>query len=192
MSNPFPYDFYFGEGSLLRTRFNIEERAREKVAFGPRFKKLTEDEKEQIKADKIADAQLSEQEGKPETLAPRTHGADLNNDVKSLDRQMQRNLYLLLLCRENDKEVWRFPQGNLEKGELLHQAAQRDLYTEAGQHMDSWIVSRNPIGVYKPSQASDENLPEARRPHLATAESSLHHSKSHSSLKPISWLDRHG
>lgn len=36
------------------------------------------------------------------------------------------------------------------------QAAHKQLVAECGEKMDTWIVSRKPIGVYKPSQ-SDPN-----------------------------------
>ncbi|EAU88407.1 50S ribosomal subunit L30 [Coprinopsis cinerea okayama7 len=150
LSNPFPHEFYFKQGSLLQTRFNMEDREREKIAFGESFVPPEDTDPEKLAADRAAVEQLAQQEGEGEELAPREHPSDISNDVKSLDRKGQRNLYLLLLAEENGKQVWRFPQGGLEKNEFLHQAAQRDLYAEAGDRMDTWIVSRNPIGVYKP------------------------------------------
>jgi hypothetical protein len=33
---------------------------------------------------------------------------------------------------------------------LCCQVAQRDLHLECGENMDTWIVARNPIGVYEP------------------------------------------
>jgi large subunit ribosomal protein L46 len=178
LSNPFPHDFYFKQGSLLQTRFNLEERQREKRAFGPSFLPPEDVDPEKAAADKAAVEQLAQQEGEGEELTSRTHKADSTNDVKSLDRQGQRNLYLLLLAEENGKDVWRFPQGGLEKGDLLHQvcddkllfgmnanhkwlqAAQKDLFAECGEHMDTWIVGRNPIGLYKPKPTP--NQPQVR------------------------------
>ncbi|KAK0228217.1 39S mitochondrial ribosomal protein L46-domain-containing protein [Armillaria fumosa] len=147
LHNPFPYDFYFKEGSILETRFNVEERKRERHAFGPLFGIDDDVDQEKAKAARAAAAQLAEQEGEFEEMVPRLHPSDVSQDTKSLDRKGKRNIYLLLKTLQ---DVWRFPQGGIEKNELLHQAAQRDLYTECGQHMDSWIVSRNPVGVYKP------------------------------------------
>ncbi|KAF8644138.1 hypothetical protein AX16_008665 [Volvariella volvacea WC 439] len=154
LHNPFPYDFYFKQGSLLETRFNLEELEREKKAFGPDFAQAQFISDEKAAADKAAVEQLSQQEGEGEILMPRVHEADTKLDYKSLDRKGKRNVYLIV----RDENAWRFPQGDVQKGEFLHQAAQRDLYAECGQHMDTWIVSRNPIGVYKP-QASP-NTPE--------------------------------
>jgi large subunit ribosomal protein L46 len=121
LHNPFPFDFYFKQGSLLETRFNLEERKRERLAFGPAFLEKESVSEDKKTADKAAVEQLSLQEGEGEDLMPRTHPADVNNDVKSLDRRGKRNLYLLLLTSQDGKDIWRFPQGEVEKGQLLHQ-----------------------------------------------------------------------
>ncbi|KAG6910922.1 hypothetical protein DXG01_006605 [Tephrocybe rancida] len=149
LHNPFPIDFYFKQGSLLETKFNLEEKKRERRAFGAKFQ--TEEEyvtKEKAAANKAAVDQLALQEGEDNTLKPRVHEADDARDYKSLDRKGKRNIYLLLQTKANGKDIWRFPQGGVEKGELLHQAY---LYAECGEKMDTWIVSRNPVGVYKES-----------------------------------------
>jgi 39S mitochondrial ribosomal protein L46. len=122
LHNPFPYDFYFKQGSLLETRFNIEERRRERRAFGPNFGVEEAVSEEKAAADKAAAEQLAQQEGEGEEMMPRVHLADTATDEKSLDRKGKRNIYLLLLTKENNTDVWRFPQGGVAKGELLHQA----------------------------------------------------------------------
>lgn len=122
LHNPFPLDFYFKQGSLLETQFNAEEKKRERRAFGPKFN--TEEEfvsKEKAAADKAAADQLALQQGETEDLMPRVHVSDTERDLKSLDRKGKRNIYLLLHTTEDGKDVWRFPQGGVEKGELLHQ-----------------------------------------------------------------------
>jgi large subunit ribosomal protein L46 len=154
LHNPFPYDFYFKQGSLLETRFSMEERTREKQNFGPEFvsEDLSSAESEEAMA---AVEMLRKQESEGQVFIPRVHRADVEKDLKSLDRNGQRNLYLLLKTQSFGKERWRFPQGDVVKGDLLHQAAQRDLHAECGNEMDTWIVSRNPIGVYKPPTDSE-------------------------------------
>ncbi|KIK63758.1 hypothetical protein GYMLUDRAFT_95315 [Collybiopsis luxurians FD-317 M1] len=154
LHNPFPYDFYFKQGSILETRFTLEERKREKIAFGPQFGIADDLDEEKAAANKAAVEQLAEQEGEGEEMMPRVHPSDEGGDYKSLDRKGKRNLYLLL---QENEGLWRFPQGNVKKGELLHQAAQRDLFTECGEYMDTWIVSRNPIGHYKPPTRSSSS-----------------------------------
>jgi hypothetical protein len=122
LHNPFPFDFYFKQGTLIETRFALEERNRERHAFGEKFLPKEEDVSEEKRAaDQAAVDQLAQQEGEGEVLMPRTHPADTAGDVKSLDRAGERNLYLLLETLEGGKTVWRFPQGSVEKGQFLHQ-----------------------------------------------------------------------
>ncbi|PPQ64649.1 hypothetical protein CVT26_002739 [Gymnopilus dilepis] len=148
LHNPFPNDFYFKPGTLLETRFNLEERKREHRAFGPGFLPKEDISEEKRLADIAAVEQLAQQEGEGEELMPRVHPSDTNGDTKSLDRQGQRNLYLLLHTSEQGKDVWRFPQGGVAKDQFLHQAAQRDLLNECGDKMDTWIVGKAPHVIF--------------------------------------------
>jgi large subunit ribosomal protein L46 len=123
LHNPFPLDFYFKQGSLLETHFNMEEKKRERRAFGPTFSMDEFISKEKAAAEKAAADQLALQEGDNEQLMQRVHVSDTNREFKSLDRKGKRNLYLLLRTTENGQDSWRFPEGGVEKGELLHQAS---------------------------------------------------------------------
>ncbi|KAL1709974.1 39S mitochondrial ribosomal protein L46-domain-containing protein [Schizophyllum commune] len=145
LHNPFPEDFYFKPGSLLATKFRAEENVREREAYGNGFGVEEEKSAERAAADAAALEQLRLQEGEGEELPDREHPADKAKDLRSLDRAGQRNIYALVFVNGE----WRFPEGDIKKGEWLHQAAQRDLEHECGAHMDTWIVSRNPIGLYK-------------------------------------------
>ncbi|KAF9808972.1 hypothetical protein IEO21_07661 [Rhodonia placenta] len=151
--NPFPGDFYFKQGSLLEGKFAEEEKERERLAFGgPRFGKGKEPDGDSAAATapSMVEEVVSTESG--EECMPRIHEADIKGDVRSLDRQGERNLYLLLQGKDQSgRNVWRFPQGGIREGELLHEAAERDLHDECGPNMDTWVVSRNPIGVYKPT-----------------------------------------
>ncbi|KDR81382.1 hypothetical protein GALMADRAFT_239249 [Galerina marginata CBS 339.88] len=159
LHNPFPHDFYFKQGTLLETRFNIEERKRERLAFGPAFLEKEDISEEKRLANIAAVEQLAQQEGEGEELMSRTQPADLKEDFTSLNRRGQRNLYLLLHTMENEKDTWRFPQGDVEKGQFLHHAAQKDLLAECGNKMDTWIVGKAPIGVHK-SEFPNAEAPE--------------------------------
>jgi len=173
LSNPFPHEFYFKPGSLLETRFNMEERKREKRAFGPGFLPAETVSEEERLANEAAVEQLAQQEGEGEELAPRVHAADAGGDVKSLDRLGQRNLYLLV---QTPEKQWLFPQGKAAGQDLaLHQvcfrssvlrilvhsysqSAEKALFSQVGDKMDSWIVGRTPIGVYQPAETSDSEV----------------------------------
>lgn len=56
------------------------------------------------------------------TVLPRWHEADGKGDTKSLDRFGQRNLYLVVKSKgEKGEDVWKFPEGAMQPGELLHE-----------------------------------------------------------------------
>ncbi|KAG9318160.1 39S mitochondrial ribosomal protein L46-domain-containing protein [Chiua virens] len=151
LRNPFPTEFYFKQGSPLETRFNIEERRRERSSFGAPFG--LDSSEERVEATELMEIAMKDE---VDESMPRAHEAD-ETDFKNLNRRGQRNLYLLLETRENGKNVWRLPQGDVQKGEFLHVAAHRRLDADCGRHMDTWIVSRNPIGVYHPPKQSAED-----------------------------------
>jgi large subunit ribosomal protein L46 len=63
--------------------------------------------------------QLAEEAALEEKPISRVHQADIQKDIRSLDRAGERNLYLLVK-KDRKKDAWQFPQGGLEKGEALH------------------------------------------------------------------------
>lgn len=86
---------------------------REREAFGGR---RNEEQAESSQAGVEVIGQ--EEEVKP---MPRVSEADKTGDVRSLDRNGERNLYLLLRVKDGENSVWRFPQGGIQEGELLHE-----------------------------------------------------------------------
>lgn len=58
-------------------------------------------------------------------IASRITSADIRNDVKSLDRALQRTLYLIVKKPRKDF-AWQFPQGGVEKPETLLQVIEFD------------------------------------------------------------------
>jgi large subunit ribosomal protein L46 len=74
---------------------------------------------------------------------PRITEADKTNDQKSLNRLLQRTLYLLV---QDEKHNWVFPTAKLVGRESFHQAAERILVQAAGVNMNTWIVGNAPIG----------------------------------------------
>ncbi|KAH9180377.1 50S ribosomal subunit L30 [Lactarius sanguifluus] len=149
LHNPFPYEFYFKPGSLLESKFNLEERKRDRKAFGPGF-----GADHPLAPGAGVSAQDLKKFGRDEdeTPAPRVHASDDGGDLKSLDRKGQRNLYLLVKQKATDAAatVWRFPESEVTTdGELLHESAARDLRELCGEAMDTWIVGRKPIGLYE-------------------------------------------
>ncbi|QRV75423.1 39S mitochondrial ribosomal protein L46 [Ceratobasidium sp. AG-Ba] len=142
LSNPFPREFYFKKGAIAERQFLTEESAREKEAFGEGFGETQlADLEEEDKTGAI---------GQSEDVAalPREHQSDRTGDVKNLNRRGDRNLYLLVKADEG----WRLPQGPAEPGATLHTTALRELHSECGPDMDTWIVGRHPIGLHQPKK----------------------------------------
>ncbi|KAJ7074349.1 39S mitochondrial ribosomal protein L46-domain-containing protein, partial [Mycena amicta] len=150
LHNPFSSEFYFKQGSLLEARFNAEERYRERVAWGPTYAKDDQISEERRAAEQAAIDQMAMQEQSDDRLMSRIHPSDAARDYHSLDRKGRRNIYLLVKRLDEGQPVWEFPWGEAQREELLHQAAQRELLDKCGDHMDTWIVARKPIGMYKP------------------------------------------
>ncbi|KAI9773631.1 MAG: 54S ribosomal protein L17 mitochondrial [Geoglossum simile] len=87
-------------------------------------------------------------EPKQETVErpmPRVTEADKRGDEKSLDRKLDRTLYLLVKGSEGR---WGFPASVLIGRENLHEAAERILVQAGGVNMNTWVVGHVPIGYH--------------------------------------------
>lgn len=115
--NPFPSEFYFKPGSLLQGKFEQEEVKREREAFG-RMPWL-----ESSTSQKTTPASDILNQEDAVTPMARESEADRTGDVRSLDRQGERNLYLLVTSKADGQGVWRFPQTDLVGNELLHEVS---------------------------------------------------------------------
>ncbi|CAO3599831.1 unnamed protein product [Absidia cylindrospora] len=91
--------------------------------------------------------------GTPIQILDRSTQSDKDNDIKKLDRAMQRNLYLIVKQRNQ----WQFPQTDLQANEYLHEAAERHLEESCGKDMDVWFVGRQPISYFKQSPSRKED-----------------------------------
>ncbi|KAB8239169.1 ribonuclease H-like domain-containing protein [Aspergillus alliaceus] len=69
--------------------------------------------------------------------------ADEKNDQRSLNRALQRTLYLLVQTKEG---YWKLPSSEVEQEETLRLAAERTLAQSAGVNMNTWIVGFHPVG----------------------------------------------
>ncbi|KIX98503.1 uncharacterized protein Z520_05804 [Fonsecaea multimorphosa CBS 102226] len=87
--------------------------------------------------------------------------ADEKNDQRSLERRLQRTLYLLVKLKnkggqakekdvggDSEKWLWRFPSGPVVGFEGLKEAAQRILFSSLGPNMNTFFVGNHPVGHY--------------------------------------------
>ncbi|KAK4984256.1 hypothetical protein LTR66_002881 [Elasticomyces elasticus] len=81
-----------------------------------------------------------------ERPVPRITDADKSGDQRSLNRLLDRSLYLLV---KNAQGKWTFPSGRIEGRENLHQAAERIIVKSAGINMNTWIVGNAPVGHFQ-------------------------------------------
>ncbi|KAL8775375.1 MAG: hypothetical protein Q9209_000383 [Squamulea sp. 1 TL-2023] len=77
---------------------------------------------------------------------PRITEADRVGDTKSLDRKLQRTLYLVV--KEGKEGKWWFPNDVLVGKESLHTAAERIIVQAGGMNMNTWVVGNIPLGHY--------------------------------------------
>lgn len=142
LSSPFPTDFYFQKGSLASKRWLAGEDGRRQANELVPTSSRTPEEGELTGAER----ELQDEEDVASSVAmSRTTDADRQNDFKSLNRKLDRTLYLLLK-KPRTQHAWQFPQGPVGAGEVLHDSTSRILTSLAGPDMNTWTVGRVPIG----------------------------------------------
>lgn len=82
-------------------------------------------------------------------LGSRITQADRQNDTKSLNRQLEENLVLLVEQQMGDKGHLLLPQGKREEGETLRQTAERVLRKTCGDKVNVQFYGNAPCGFYK-------------------------------------------
>ncbi|KAF2015428.1 50S ribosomal subunit L30 [Aaosphaeria arxii CBS 175.79] len=91
---------------------------------------------------------------------PRITEADKKGDVKSLNRALQRTLYLLVKGKDGK---WTLPQDVIVQRETLRMAAERILTQSGGVNMNTWVLGNAPVGHYQ-HDILPETLKTAKNP----------------------------
>ena len=55
----------------------------------------------------------------------------------------------LIVAKPRDNHIWQFPQGGVDEGETLKQAALRELQEECGEAVQVKIKGERPVGTYE-------------------------------------------
>ncbi|KAK6905600.1 hypothetical protein L486_07044 [Kwoniella mangroviensis CBS 10435] len=143
LSSPLPTEFYFKSGSLPLRRYLKAEHEYETEIYGERLAGG--------KPDNIGDIP-------PETeyeILPRNHWEEKDEKEgkgeKSLERYPEEEVYCLL--QSKDKKKWVFPSTTVERLQSLDEAINDNIIGPNGQldgkGMDSWLVTRKPVGVVR-------------------------------------------
>ncbi|KAI4259285.1 MAG: hypothetical protein LQ352_000825 [Teloschistes flavicans] len=96
-------------------------------------------------------AARGQQEVKTEAVQrpmPRVTEADRVGDTKSLDRRLERTLYLVVKEGKERGGRWWFPSDGLMGKESLHTATERIIVHAGGVNMNTWVVGNIPLGHF--------------------------------------------
>ncbi|KAJ6446443.1 50S ribosomal subunit L30 [Purpureocillium lavendulum] len=182
LNTPFITSIYFKPDTARRLDWNLKVREREGAVakeLGVYHGKSARAWDDELKVgdalssqDSMLDSLLRDAEARvsddaeviaPEDVVPverpvaRETEADRKGDVRRLDRQLDRTLYLVVKGKDGS---WGFPADVVPKNENLHEAAQRILDQAAGVNMNTWIVGRVPVAhlVTEPALGADGSV----------------------------------
>ncbi|CAD6242723.1 GSCOCG00009547001-RA-CDS [Cotesia congregata] len=82
-------------------------------------------------------------------FASRITEADLKNITSSLERKLDKTLFLCVQQKIDNDNLWLPPQGLREQGENMRQAAERILRKTCGENLSVRIYGNAPMGFYK-------------------------------------------
>ncbi|PKI85800.1 Mrpl17p [Malassezia vespertilionis] len=155
LQQPFPRDLYFKKGSAAGARFDEYYTALQKTwEVKPETKGLANDAGKGV-ASSESDSTLYQ------TL-PRTTEADKNHDTHSLERALDRTLYLVVSTKGAQAPKWAFPAQRLPDQrtsiDTLHGTAMNGVLETFGDTMDLWLtyILRARILAGKPAPASKD------------------------------------
>ncbi|KAI0400842.1 39S mitochondrial ribosomal protein L46-domain-containing protein [Xylaria palmicola] len=179
---PFRHTFYFKQDTAadLDWRIKFDERgkiaAKELGRYYAQGRNAWNDEllvgstlssEERVREILLKDAELrvteDGEEAPPDEIVPverpmdRITEADKTNDIRRLDRALDRTLYLIVQRTDGQ---WQFPTEDAPTDEHLHETAARALKLAAGVNMNTWMVGRVPVAhlVRQPELNEDTSL----------------------------------
>ncbi|KAF9173387.1 54S ribosomal protein L17 mitochondrial [Mortierella sp. AD011] len=150
---PFGAEFYFKKGSVAERRWKQQEAEKNASLSTSSTQSSSKSSSKGAESSEAAEGdELTEEDRVAQLEAKiefndRITEADRKNDVRSLERALQRTLYLIVK-KPREQHAWQFPQGGVRAVENLQEAAGRELQEECGGNMDLWFVGRVPIGHY--------------------------------------------
>lgn len=142
LSNPPSTEFYFRPDSLPLRRFQLSEHAFRTRTYGGELAGPVPE---------VGD--LPTESGIEEVDRDKWAREDSGRGEKSLERMAEEEVFCLVMRKEGQGEEgkWEFPSVDVGDGEGLHEAVERGLGGVdgglGGRGMDSWLVTRKPIGV---------------------------------------------
>ncbi|KAI9803257.1 MAG: hypothetical protein M1825_002048 [Sarcosagium campestre] len=102
--------------------------------------------KDAVVADTRYNASAETNADEVEKLTSRVTEADRQGDERSLNRKLDRTIYMLV---KDEAGRWRFPAAPLLRSESLQRAAERILVQNGGPNMNTWVIGHAPIGHFE-------------------------------------------
>eukprot|EP00741_Cyanophora_paradoxa_P011185 tig00020554_g10805.t1 len=108
-------------------------------------------------AAQMKEEEEDEEKDRESMLLPRVTEADHKNDRKSLNRALQRRLYLIIKTEKapDGPYEWHFPESYWKDGETMRQAAERTSDQWFGTEIDRFFISNAPSAHFKYPYAQD-------------------------------------
>ncbi|KAJ2480801.1 hypothetical protein EV174_003626, partial [Coemansia sp. RSA 2320] len=145
----FPRDFFFKKGSTAESKWmELEDGRNAEWYFDEASKPQLKSVKKIVKEDE--DVVEKSEAVRSIEVSPRETEADATGDQQSLERKLDRTLYLVVKSSAGE---WTLPQGEIKSEELLHEAARRNLKELCGGRMSVWMVGNGPVGHHQTDQA---------------------------------------
>ncbi|KAK9473909.1 mitochondrial 54S ribosomal protein mL46 [Dipodascopsis tothii] len=157
----FPHWFYFPRGTLASRQFAEAQPKVTAESLKQQFPHETPDvllgrdrraKQEVVIPERDAEMESEESAILYRKIVPnsRETEADRKGDLTSLERRLDRTLYLLVK-KDRADNAWKFPATdvNYTAKESILAATERCLEQYGGENMDTWVVSRVPAAVYK-------------------------------------------
>ncbi|AET37361.1 mitochondrial 54S ribosomal protein mL46 Ecym_1106 [Eremothecium cymbalariae DBVPG len=190
----FPQYFYFKRGTLAERRFLDVQKGVVSKQPGVWFPQGVPDVRHNRERSRKQDILLPKQvsEGRDDSkmsreIVPnsRTTNADEANDIKSLERKLDRTLYLLL---KDQQDRWRFPSFSVsaaaESGvRSLHVAAENGLKASSDSKINTWTVSTTPAAALRDGEVTEFLI----KSHILAGEFKLPEKKPY---KEFAWLTK--
>lgn len=83
------------------------------------------------------------------TPASKITEADEGKSLKSVTRELEKKLILLVKQSFGDSSHWGLPQSEWKEGESMRQTANRGLSHLCGSELEAFFIGNSPIGFYK-------------------------------------------
>lgn len=181
----FPSYYYFKKGTLSEHKFSTAQKTPIYKDPNVWFPKGVPDvrhgrersQKQVINLPKDKDATGISRPVTPNSIITE---ADKKNDLTSLERQLRKTLYLLV---ENKDGNWGFPSF-LVQTNSLDETAEDGVRKLGGPHINTWTVSKKPVGVIKNIDGSAEFFIKS---HILAGKFDLQQNES---IKQYAWLTK--